>query len=97
MYPNDMDPNEEERLEKLPGDYDNPAAPAQDAATTDDIKTPLSVDDPRKDTDVDLAEAYDVGMDGASASPSQPGSVIGYDPAVTADDSDDTLKNDDNS
>jgi hypothetical protein len=84
MYPNDMHANDEERLEQLPGDYDPPATPASDAASSDDSKIKLPEDDPRKDTDVDLSEAYDVGMDGASSGNIKGGSVAGYTPPASA-------------
>lgn len=62
MPPRDLQPDDEERLEKLPGDPNTPGAPADDVNALR-----LPADDPRKDSDVDPDEAYDAGVNTAAA------------------------------
>ena len=56
----DMEPNEEERLEKLDQDFDKPFSPPAD------IKELISKDHPSLDSGVDEHEWYDVGATIAS-------------------------------
>lgn len=69
------EPNDEERQEKLPQDYDTPFRPADE----DDIDDTHQV----TDTNLDPEEQYDEGVSGAAeASEPNPGSaVLGYDPS----------------
>jgi len=74
MQPID-EPNEEERLEKLDGDYSTPFSPPSGIQdTTDDTQ-------PSADTDVDIQEHYDAGISTASGA-EDPGNrgILGYDP-----------------
>lgn len=57
----DIEPNAEERLEKLEQDYDKPFSPPLD------IKERISKDYPSLDTGIDEHEWYDVGATIASA------------------------------
>lgn len=69
MQPDNLPPNNEERLEQLPQDGSTPATPPQplnEAAGVSATPPVLPVDDPRKDSDVDTTEANDVGVDAAS-------------------------------
>lgn len=87
------EPNEEEALEELPEDGDTPFRPAppsrddtmppdedgqsgqHDATKTDDTH-------PDTDTDVDIQDLYDEGVDGAAGTeePNAGNAVIGYTP-----------------
>lgn len=56
----DIEPNKEERLEKLPQDFDKPFCPPSD------IKEKIPKDYPSLDTNVDEHEWYDAGATIAS-------------------------------
>lgn len=74
MQPID-EPNDEERQEKLPGDYSTPFSPPGGINdTTDDTH-------PDSDTDVDVQEHYDAGITAASGA-DDPGNrgILGYSP-----------------
>ena len=81
MYPSDMPTDDEENLQKLPEDNTPPAAPSAPGSTPDDSQTPLPVDDPQKDTNVQPEEAYDVGIDAATgATPPPESDVVAFHP-----------------
>lgn len=82
------EPTDEDRLEQLPQDGDTPfrpAPPSRDdalAADNDDQPTDGDVNDthPATDTNIDLQELYDEGVDGAAeiAEPNAGNDVVGY-------------------
>ena len=65
------EPNEEEKLEQLPEDYETPFRPAK-VASTDDTR-------PDFDTDQDKTEIYQDGLD--IEEPNAGNAVEGYDPS----------------
>jgi hypothetical protein len=75
-----IEPNDEEKQEKLPNDFDTPFSPPSGIQDlTDDTH-------PDADTNVDSMEQYDEGISGASEV-SDPGSrgILGYKPAAKDD------------
>lgn len=60
MWALDIEPNEEERREKLSQDFDTPFSPPQD------IPALIPVDDPVLDDPVDEHQYYDEGRAGAA-------------------------------
>jgi len=78
-----MEPNEEEKQEKLPNDFDTPFSPPSGVQdTTDDTH-------PDADTDLDDQERYDAGIS-ASSGAQDPGGrgVLGYTPPAKKDEDD---------
>jgi hypothetical protein len=82
------EPNDEERLEELPGDEGqtpfqpadpprDPAAPADDSSQSG---TPIDTTHPVTDTDVDAEEAYDAGLEEATGAsePNKGNAVVDY-------------------
>lgn len=61
MQADDIEPNDEEKQEKLDEDYDTPFSPPQD------MPSKLPRDYPTKDTDMDETEWYQNGGDAASS------------------------------
>lgn len=89
MFPDE--PNDEERLEQLPGDGQTPFRPAEDtvADPTADLdrqrdEVPFDDTQPATDTNVQPEEAYDVGEAGAAelTPPNAGNSVVGYEPTA---------------
>ena len=75
------EPNDEERLEELPGDQGTPFQPA------DDQDDQGQTDDTHPSTDVDQQELYDEGVAGAEAEePNQDNAVTGYEPDESKED-----------
>lgn len=80
------EPNEEEALEKLPEDYDTPAAPAtpvRDDPNDQNLDREMfgerqTKDHPSEDTDQDFAEIYNEGTE--VQEPNAGNAVEGYDP-----------------
>jgi hypothetical protein len=74
MQPQD-EPNEEERQEKLDGDYSTPFSPPSGIQdSTDDTQ-------PSADTDVDVQEHYDAGISAASGVEDRGSEgILSYDP-----------------
>ena len=60
--------NDEEKLEKLDGDYDKPFSPPSDI----NGQGRMARDDPRKDTDMDEDEWYNEGENAAVSQPEDP-------------------------
>ena len=74
------EPNDEERKEKLPEDYDTPFRPADDIPDDDD-----DFPDTHQvtDTDLDDDDEYDEGLEDAAGAhePNSGSAVLGYDPS----------------
>lgn len=62
------EPNDEERLEALPEDYDTPAHPATPVPESGETTAPPHLDDthPATDTNIQQEELYDEGLPGAA-------------------------------
>jgi hypothetical protein len=81
-----IEPNDEEKQEKLPNDFSTPFSPPSGIADTSDDTHPEA------DTNVDSQERYDEGISAASGV-DDPGNrgVLGYTPPpVSSDDEEDT-------
>lgn len=71
----DIEPNAEERLEKLQQDFEKPFSPPVD------IKEPIPKDSPELDTGIDAHEWYDEGASGAAeVTPPRKRSILAYRP-----------------
>ncbi len=82
------EPNDEERLEELPGDYDTPVSPPDDefVSIADDEdgslkRRALDSTHPDTDTDIENEDVYGEGLSAAAgvAEPNAGDAVIGYD------------------
>jgi hypothetical protein len=79
-----IEPNDEERQEKLPNDYSTPFSPPSG------VKDNADDTHPEADTNVDSHERYDEGISGAMEVDDRSGSIVqSYTPPASDDDDDD--------